>query len=135
MATNGGAIVGRQYHTQQVHYLRKLITYKDDGTQKTVGYLPPGAVVVDAWAVVTTAFNDSGTDVIDIGTSGDPDGFASALDVSSVGRKAADDLATSDDLKAGASGVKVVAQYDGSNSNATAGEAVVVVAYVVDNDG
>lgn len=123
--------IGRQYHTQQTHYLRAPIAYTD-GTV-TVGVLPAGAVVVGGGVVVTTAFNDSGADLIDIGTSADPDGLATDLDASAVGLKAADELATSNDLYS-TSEVTITATYAGANADASAGAGIVYVEFLADND-
>ena len=129
MATGSTA---RHFHAQQTHYLIKKVVYGDDATQLTVGVVPAGSIIINARAEVKTAFNDSGTDLIDIGNSGDADEFCANLDVSTVGTKldastfnaAADKVFTSD--------TTIVCQYDGANSDATAGLAYVVVEYVVD---
>lgn len=113
-----------------VHVLRKRITYLNDGTAITVGKLPIGAVVVGGGAQVITAFNDSGNDYIDIGTSDDADAFATDLDVSTVGFKEMDELATHNDYSDTAE-VTVTATYDGSNSDMTAGVADIIVFYIL----
>lgn len=123
----------RRYHQSMVHYLRKDISYTDDGTELELGKIPEGSIIIDAGVVVSTAFNDSGTDLVDFGTSSDGDGLATDLDVSAVGLKAADELATSDDLKATSGDLTITVQYDGQNSNATAGAAVAFVAYLPNN--
>ena len=46
MPTNTAATDARQFHTQQVHYLRKSIAYTDDGTEVTVGKIPSGALIL-----------------------------------------------------------------------------------------
>lgn len=121
-----------KYHTHQTHYLRKTVGYATRGTAVTVGVLPAGSIVVGAGAVVTTAFNGTGTDVLDIGTSGDGDGFATDLDVSTVGNKVWDELATSDDLYS-ASEVTITATYADANTDATAGSAEVYVLFIPPN--
>jgi hypothetical protein len=58
-----------------------------DTTAKNLFKLPKGAVIV-AWIVnVVTAFNSSGTDLLDIGVSGTAARFANDIDVSSAGQK------------------------------------------------
>lgn len=111
-----------------VQCLRKRITYKDTAAV-TIGVLPAGAVVVGGGIQVITAFADTGTDTVNIGTSGDGDAFATLLDVSSVGFKALDELATHDDYSDTAE-VTVTAVYAGQNSNAAAGVGDVIVFYV-----
>lgn len=116
----------------QTYAMAKQITYASPGTTValTIGTLPIGAMVTGGGAYVTTAFNDSGTDVIDIGTSGDADAFATLLDVSSVGYKVLDELATTDDYSATLE-VTVTATYTGQNANASTGVATIFVFYVM----
>ena len=114
-----------------VQHLTKSISYLDGLTGAvTVGKLPPKAIVTDVWAVVTTAFNAGSTNSIDIGTSGDTNGFATGLSTTAAGRIAADEMATSDDLYS-TSEVTVVATHVGTGTAATTGAGFVVVQYVV----
>lgn len=115
-----------QYGVVQV--LRAPLTFLNT-TAKVIGVLPPGSIVVGGGINVSTLFNDSGTDLVDIGTSGDADEFGSALDVSAVGFKALDELATHDGYSATAE-VTVTATYTGANANSTAGAGEVVIMYV-----
>lgn len=133
MASNTAGSVARQLEVPLVHYLRKQITFADDAVETEVGWIPAGAVVIDGYIAVSTAFNDSGTDVIDVGTDADPDGFATVVDVSAVGIKPFDVLSTSDDATPSVD-TKITATYTGQNSDSTAGVAEVVVLFVVDND-
>ncbi len=112
-----------------VQCFRKTITFSNNGTAITIGKLPAGACVVGGGALVTTAFNDSGTDIIDIGTSDDANAYATDLDVSSVGYKILDELAAHDDYSAAAE-VTITATYTGQNSNMTAGSADIMVFWV-----
>lgn len=114
-----------------VQYLRKRITYLNNGTAVTVGKLPPSAIVVGGGVQVITTFNDSGTDLVDVGTSADADAFATLLAVSATAPAyiAFDELATTNDYD-DSNEVTVTATYTGQNSNATAGVADVVVFYI-----
>lgn len=109
-----------------ITYITKAFAAGD--TTFTIGELPENARVVDAGAWVETAF-DGTTPVLDIGTAADTDGFATDLDVSAVGLKKADELATSDDLVVGATpvGVRGVLA-DGSS---TVGKGTAFVAYII----
>lgn len=134
MATNDAnqPKLGRQYALQVVHYLRKTITFEDT-TAATVGVIPAGSLILKpaSGVHVVTAFNDSTTDVVDVGTTDDGDLFATDLDVSAVGFKVLDeDIAG---LRV-SSEVTVTATYAGGTGDATAGEAEVVIAYIPDND-
>lgn len=120
--------IGKRYHTDQTHFLRKAVTSDDDGSTVTVGTLPAGAIVIAAGVIVATAF-DGTTPVLDIGTPGDGNGLGSAISLGTVGRIEADDFATSDDLYS-ASEVTVTADASTTGNNSTAGEAFVYVEYL-----
>jgi hypothetical protein len=114
-----------------VQHITKKISYLDGATGAvTVGKLPPKAVVTDVWAVVTTAFNAGSTNSIDIGTSGDTNGFATGISTTAAGRIAADEMAANDDVYS-TSESTIVATHVQTGTAATAGEGFVVVQYVV----
>lgn len=124
----------RQYHQQVVHFLRKTVAYTTSGVAQTVGTIPAGAVIIKPMSGVqiSTAFNDSGTDYLDIGTTANDDLFGTDLDLSSATFVALDEavgdyLVTSD--------TTITATYTGQNANASAGSCEVLIAYVPDTDG
>lgn len=122
---------------QEVQILRKRITFSNNGTTITVGKIPAGASVVGGGVHVITAFNDSGTDLVDVGFIGattDADGYATALVVSAVGYIVLDELATTTNIQ-GTVEHTVTCLYSGQNSNMTAGVADVIIQYVNNNDG
>lgn len=127
------ADAARQFHTQQIHFLRKTVLFSNTGTVLTVGTIPSGSVLITACsgAVVTTVFNDSGTDLLDIGTSATGDLFATDLDVSSLGFKPCDESVAGALFSAD---TVITATYTGQNANATTGSAEVVIAYIPDID-
>lgn len=127
------ADAARQFHTQQIHYLRKTVIFSNNAVAQTVGTIPSGAVLLTALsgAVVTTVFNDSGTDLLDIGTSANDDLFATDLDVSTLGFKPCDE-SVADALFA--ADTVITATYAGQNSNMTTGSAEIVIAFIPDND-
>ena len=122
----------RQYHSQQTHYLRATFNYADTGTI-TVGKLPAGAIVVGAGVIVSTVWNSGTSDVLDIGTSGDGDGFATDLALTTVGNIVWDELATSNDLYS-SSEVTVTAEVTSVGTTATTGVGHVYVQYIPNND-
>lgn len=124
----------REYHTQQVHYLRKAFVFGDGGSTLTVGKLPAGAIVVGAGVIVAEAFNAGTTNTLDIGTSGDGNGFGSALSLTTVGNIVWDDFATSDDLYSTADST-ITATVNLAGTAATAGAGYIYVQYIPDNDG
>ena len=119
----------RVFSTQQVHYFRRRIIFSETGTL-TIGSIPAGAVVINAGVVVTTAFNAGTTNTLDIGTSADTDGFATALALGTIGRIVADEMATSNDLYS-TSEVTLQCVVTLSGTAATAGEGFVYVEYIV----
>lgn len=112
------------------------VVYSTEVSQ-TVCILPANVNIVDITFVVTTEFNDSGTDTIDCGISpaADPDDYVDGYDASSAGVNRmgdAGDMPYGKFGDVGASNVTVVCLYDGQNDNASAGAATLVVSYVVD---
>lgn len=135
MTTGTAGSSARQLHTQQTHYMRKSFTYADDGSTLTIGKVPAGAIVINAGVIVKTAFNAGSTNVLDIGTEADPDGFATDLALGTVGRVLADELATSNDLGPYSADTTLVCVVDLTGTAATTGEGEVFVEYIPDNDG
>lgn len=137
MATNTAGSNARQYATQQVHYLRKGITFADEGTEVTVGRIPAGASVIGGGVHITTAFDDTST--IDVGfkdgsSTDDPNAYATALVATAIGFIALDELAATTNIQQTADHLVTVTLNDGSG-NVSAGAADVIVLFVVDNDG
>lgn len=122
----------RDFGYGAVQYLRKRITYLDNGTTITVGKIPAGASVVGGGVHIVTAFNDSGTDTLIVGFIGsttDDNAYATLLDLSAVGFIVLDELAATTNIQ-GTVEHTVTCVYAGQNSNATAGTADVIIQYV-----
>ena len=115
--------------SQTVHYLRKKITYADSGAV-TVGVVPTNAIVLRGGVVVTTAFNAATTNVLDIGTSSDDDGFATDLALGTVGVIVADEMATTDDMGPMSADTTITATYAQTGTAATAGVGYVWIEYL-----
>ncbi len=126
----------RLIQTQQVHFLRKRITFADYGTTVTVGYIPEKSSVVYGGVHVITAFNSSGTDLLDvgfIGTTTDDNAYATLLTMAAVGFIPFDELATTTNIQDTAV-VQVTAKPAQSVADATAGVADIIVWYVPNTD-
>ena len=135
MATGTAGTSARQYHTAQVHYLRKQITYADYGTTVNVGVIPAGSVVIGGGVMVTTAFNSSGTDLLNVGFVGgttDADGYATLLTLAAVGFIALDELATTTNIVQSVDTTVTCAPAQ-SVADATAGVAEVIITYIPPN--
>jgi hypothetical protein len=61
----------QKYETNQVHYLRKRVTYNETGiaTGVSMGKVPAGSMILDAGARIETGFNSAGTNRLVIGTN------------------------------------------------------------------
>lgn len=120
-----------RYYMQMAHYIRADITYADRGVAKVIGTIPAGSVILKpcSGVNVSTLFNDSGTDLLDIGTTANDDLFATDLVISAVGFLALDE-AVSNYV---ASDTTFTATYAGENSNASAGVAQVVIVFIPPN--
>jgi hypothetical protein len=134
MATNTAGDTGQKYTTNQTHYLIKRVTYSSLGLSNTVtvGWLPPRAIVLRGSTWIVTGFNDTTGDDLDIGVSGsDDDLFASAVDMNTGDVNTAfDDLA--DANRWSTSARKVTCNFTtAATGDGTAGEAIVVLEYVV----
>lgn len=122
--------------SQNTMFLRKRITYLNNGTTITVGKLPAGASVTGGGVHVVTGFNDSGTDTLIVGFIGsttDDNAYATLLDISAVGWIVLDELATTTNIQQTVD-TTVTCVYAGQNSNATAGVADVIIHYTPNSD-
>lgn len=131
MATNTAATSARAYSYQMIHYLRKGITYADDGETVTVGVLPAGAQIIKpiSGVSVNVAFNGGSTNTLDIGPSSNTDLWATDLALGSIAYVALDEAVS----MTVASDTTVQALVT-STASASAGEAEIVIAYILDND-
>jgi hypothetical protein len=114
-----------------IHYLRKGITYADDGETVTVGVLPAGAQIIKpiSGVSVNVAFNGGTTNTLDIGPSSNTDLWATDLALGSIAYVALDEAVS----MTVASDTTVQALVT-STASASAGEAEIVIAYILDND-
>ena len=134
MATGTAGTQARAYDTCQVHYLRKGLSYADGITATvSIGMIPSGAMVIDAGVYVATTYNWGTNNLINLGTAGDTDGFATSLSLATVGLIKWDELATSNDIVASAD-TWVTATYICTGTAATQGSAEAFIAFILDND-
>lgn len=125
----------RQFHQQMVHYLRKTITFADDGTTVTVGTIPAGSILLKpiSGVAVTTVFNAGSTNVADLGPSTDSGTDLWATDLA-LGALA---FVPIDEAVSNLVSVDTIVQIavDLTGTAATTGAAEVVICYIPDNDG
>lgn len=99
-----------------------------DTTAKTLFTLPAKAVPVQWIVNVVTAFNDSGTDLLNVGKTGTDNAFAAALNVASTGQLVTGFVVTALNVEL-PSPTTVVAKYTGENGDSSAGSAQVTCIY------
>ncbi len=127
----------RQLSQQVVHFLRKRITFANYGTTVNIGVIPAGASLVGGGVHVVTAFNSSGTDLLDVGFIGsttDPDGYATALVLNAVGYIPLDVLGAVSNIQQTIDTTITCAPAQ-SVADADAGIADVIIMYVPNTDG
>lgn len=101
-----------------------------DTAAKLIGSLPANAAIVRAYAVVSTAFDSGTSNVIDIGTSGDPDHFVNDIDVkTSAGVIAGTVIAGTAGVQDADGSTEIYATHVPVGTAATAGACEVVVEF------
>jgi hypothetical protein len=123
----------RQFHTQQVHYLRKTVVFGNAGVVQTVGVLPAGALILKpiSGVHVVTAFNSGTNKQIDIGTTADDDLFGTDLSLAAATFVPLDEAVGGYRVDAVTT---ITATLDLTGTAASAGEAEIIIAYIPDND-
>jgi hypothetical protein len=126
---------GRQFHTQQIHYLRRDITPSDAAKTIVVGTLPAGAIILEAISgvYVHEVFNAGTNNRLDIGASTDSgtNNYATQLTLLGIGFIELDEVAATLMVTADTT---ISAYVDVTGTTATTGAASIVIAYVADND-
>jgi hypothetical protein len=133
MATGTAGSGAREYPYQMIHYLRKSITYADNGTTVTIGTIPAGSVLVKpiSGVSVSVAFNGGSTNTLDIGPSTDT-GTNLWMTVGALGSIAFVPL---DEAVTNLVSVDTIVQAAVvSTAGASAGNGEIIIAYIPDND-
>lgn len=131
MTTGTAGTAAREFHTQQVHYLRKRILGAGGNATYTLGILPAGANVLRVSAL-NRVILAGGTPAVTVGPSASPAGFVASTTAltATAGRLSATLVAT------GTLGVDVdttvVAVISGTP---TSGTTDIELEYTVNNDG
>jgi len=138
----GAIFSARLNTTQQVHYYRLVVNFNDPGIAAGVkfGRLPANTYILSIDAHVKTVFNAATTNVLTMGTSTTA---TEIFDAATANASINEASATVQHLTAAAGlGTAVTAsgevdlyvKYTQSGTAATTGQAVIVVAYIPDND-
>lgn len=117
---------------QNVQFIRKTITFADMGKLVKLGTIPAGALILKAisGAQVNTVFNSATTTVLDIGSAADGDLYATDLDVKTAAAFLPLDEAVSMFVSVD---TELTCQLAETGTAATAGSAVVVIAFLPNN--
>lgn len=128
----------REYHTRQIHYLRKRVTFADTGisggsTVKFSNAIPANAFITETYVDVEAAFNAATTNVLTVGTnSATTNNIVAAGDVNEASAQmfvvaGVGVLDTSTPLD-------VYVKYTQTGTAATTGAATIVIAYAPEEE-
>ena len=114
------------------NYFRKDITYLDNGSAVTVGVIPANSLIKkeSSGVHVTTAFNASAGNVLQFGTSDDPNAFGTSLALGTATFVPAD-VASGAYLVTQETTITATVELTGTAADAGAG--VVVIEYYPDH--
>jgi hypothetical protein len=126
-------VPAREYHTRQIHYLRKRVTFADTGidTGTTVKFrnaLPANAFHIETYVDVEATFNAATTNVLTVGTnSGTANNIVAAGDVNEASAQmfVVAGLGVIDT----SAPLDVYIKYTYTGANLTQGAATIVLAY------
>jgi len=97
--------------------------------------IPANSQIVSVDVNVETAFNDSGADILEVGSSADTDLYVNDTDISAAGSIAMGTAALCANWKdIGTSDIRVGYIYNGANNDASAGAATVTINYLQNNN-
>tara|TARA_Y100001951_G_scaffold64409_1_gene51593 strand:+ start:462 stop:917 length:456 start_codon:yes stop_codon:yes gene_type:complete len=103
-----------------------------DSNDQVCATVPANSQIIDVILNVTTVSNDSGTAVVNVGTSADPDAFLNDVNVKALATTHGTLDAEATDV--GSTDIQVLADFDGQNGDGDAGAATVTVLYIQNNN-
>ena len=97
--------------------------------------IPANSQIVRIDVNVETAFNDSGNDLLEVGSSADTDLYVNDVSIAAIGKIALGTAALCANWKdIGTSDIKIGYIYNGANNDASAGAATVTISYLQNNN-
>ena len=110
--------------------------YSTEGSATdTTVVIPANSQIVSIEVNVETAFNDSGTDLLEVGSSADTDLYVNDVSIAAIGKIALGTAALCANWKdIGTSDIKIGYIYNGANNDASAGAATVTINYLQNNN-
>ena len=111
-------------------------TYATEGAATDTNVIiPANSQIVSVDVNVETAFNDTGADILEVGSSADTDLYVNDVDISAVGKIALGTAALCANWKdIGTSDIRIGFIYNGANDDASAGAATVTISYLQNNN-
>ena len=97
--------------------------------------IPANSQIVRIDVNVETAFNDSGNDLLEVGSSANTDLYVNDVSIAAVGKIALGTAALCANWKdIGTSDIRIGYIYNGANNDASAGAATVTISYLQNNN-
>lgn len=112
-------------------YLRLNLTYAST-TAQFIGNLPANTSIQDIDVNVTTLFNATGIDQVDIGTSASPEKYAANIDVTTAGKATVTLAAGGLGVQSTSNPTAIYALYTPGATDATTGACEIVVTFTYD---
>ena len=101
----------------------------------TTVVIPANSQIVSIEVNVETAFNDSGSDLLEVGSSADTDLYINDVSIAAIGKIALGTAALCANWKdIGTTDIVVGYIYNGANNDASAGAATVTISYLQNNN-
>ena len=110
--------------------------YTTEGTATDTNVvIPANSQIVSIDVNVETAFNDSGADILEVGSSADTDLYVNDVSIAAVGPAALGTAGLCANWKdIGTSDIRIAYIYNGANDDASAGAATVTINYLQNNN-
>ena len=110
--------------------------YSTEGSATdTTVVIPANSQIVSIEVNVETAFNDSGSDLLEVGSSADTDLYINDVSIAAIGKIALGTAALCANWKdIGTTDIVVGYIYNGANNDASAGAATVTISYLQNNN-
>ena len=131
--TTGSTVGSNMKNTGQVLMGQSFsFAYSTEGSATSTSVIiPANSQIVSVDVNVETAFNDSGADILEIGSVADTDLYVNDTDISAIGSIAMGTAALCANWKdIGTSDIRIAYIYNGANNDATAGAATATVSYL-----
>ena len=138
IANTTGTTVGTNVkNTGQVLMSQSFsFAYTTEGTATDTNVvIPANSQIVSIDVNVETAFNDSGADILEVGSSADTDLYVNDVSIAAVGPAALGTAGLCANWKdIGTSDIRIAYIYNGANDDASAGAATVTINYLQNNN-